>query len=325
MSQGRDNASAQGSDGGAEGKGEGHNISGVYSAEAGGLAVIRTGPHGLAGHGEFKEEEQGSNDKSRYSKDPEHLGGNMSPEYFDRRDLRAREKGQGSDLLVPYVQGDLSDQDGQSDGNDDHSQYRGGFKASDKSHFNKRPNQCGDKNGEHYGGEQGHNLAEGVGDHTAQHNKLPLGEVYDPRGVIDNVENTGAYHTTSANQWVYPVLTAPLAGKNTSDAVCPKSHISELKQFLGSCQKFLIIGTSGLDEDLMTLIDSTLGNDQHVYRLVHIVNYENGAEEASTRFQQNVRVFNNKIELANVFKTGFREYLNHSSFRAFAEFALDRG
>ncbi len=142
--------------------------------------------------------------------------------------------------------------------------------------------------------------------------------------VIDNVSYTAEYRTTGGNQWVYPVLTAPLAGKNTSDAVCPKSHISELKQFLASCQKFLIIGTSGLDEDLMTHIDSALDSDSGTYHLIHIVDYQQGAEKTSTRFQQKVRAFNKRIEPANVFKIGFREYLNHSSFQSFAEFGLDR-
>ena len=143
--------------------------------------------------------------------------------------------------------------------------------------------------------------------------------------VIDDVPYTVDLHASNVDRWLYPVLTAPLAGKNTSDAVCPKSHISELKDFLGSCQKFLIIGTSGLDEDLMTLIDSALGSDQHIYRLVHIVDYRDGADETSTRFQQNVRVFKNGIEPANVFKLGFQQYLKHPLFQSFAEFGLDRG
>lgn len=75
----------------------------------------------------------------------------------------------------------------------------------------------------------------------------------------------------------------------------------------------------------MALIDSTLGPDPGTYHLIHIVNYLHGAEEASTRFRQNVRAFKNGIEPANVFRGGFREYLKHPSFQAFAEFGLDRG
>ena len=149
---------------------------------------------------------------------------------------------------------------------------------------------------------------------------IPEDEIF----VIDNVQCTAEYYTGNSDRWVYPILTAPLAGKNTSDAVCPKSHINELKQFLSSCQKFLIIGTSGLDEDLMTLIDSSLGSELGTYHLVHIVDYQDGADEASTRFQQNIRVFNNRIEPANVFKLGLREYLTHPLFQSFAEFGLDR-
>ena len=74
----------------------------------------------------------------------------------------------------------------------------------------------------------------------------------------------------------------------------------------------------------MTLIDSALGSDKQLYRLVHIVDYGDGANEVSTRFQLNVRVFNGIIEPANVFKLGFRQYLRHPSFQSFAEFGLYR-
>ncbi|MFH0896887.1 MAG: SIR2 family protein [Candidatus Bathyarchaeota archaeon] len=150
---------------------------------------------------------------------------------------------------------------------------------------------------------------------------FPENEIF----VIDSVTYTAEYRTTSGDRWVYPVLTAPLAGKNSSNAVCPRSHINELKQFLVNCHKFLIIGTSGLDEDLMILIDSALEYDLGANLLVHIVDYGDGADKASSRFQQSVRAFNNRIDPTNVFKSGFREYLRHTLFNSFANFGYDRG
>ena len=49
----------------------------------------------------------------------------------------------------------------------------------------------------------------------------------------------------------YPIMTAPLADKGIADMVCPTAHIEVAKDFLKQCRKFLIIGTSGLDEDLL--------------------------------------------------------------------------
>lgn len=149
---------------------------------------------------------------------------------------------------------------------------------------------------------------------------VPEDEIF----VIDSVPSTAEYSPPGSNRWVYPVLTAPLAGKNPKDSVCPKSHISELEQFLNNCHKFLIVGTSGLDEDLMALIDTALGSDTKLYRLVHVVDTKKGADEVAIRFRQNVRAFKNSIEQANVFKLGFKQYMNHPLFQQFAGFGLDR-
>jgi hypothetical protein len=116
---------------------------------------------------------------------------------------------------------------------------------------------------------------------------------------------------------LYPLLTAPLAGKGVSDAVCPESHIKAAQEFLRGCQKFLIIGTSGLDEDLLSLLNSTLGSSKLYYH-IHIVGDGKGADEARFQFVKYVKAFANCFPEDNVYKAGFRHYLKEG-LKAFTE------
>ena len=77
--------------------------------------------------------------------------------------------------------------------------------------------------------------------------------------VLNDVESTKG--SESGGNAIYPLITAPLAGKNLGEAVCPNEHLYHARQFLKDCQKFLIIGTSGLDDDLMEFLDSAVDPD----------------------------------------------------------------
>lgn len=66
------------------------------------------------------------------------------------------------------------------------------------------------------------------------------------------------------NKYWYPILTAPLAGKDDDSFVCPESHENALKEFLSDCEKVLIIGNSGTDDDLMLFLNNELKNPKHV-------------------------------------------------------------
>jgi hypothetical protein len=46
--------------------------------------------------------------------------------------------------------------------------------------------------------------------------------------------------TTMDGSWLYPLLTAPLAGKGHADLVCPREHIQAAQEFLQTCRKFVI-------------------------------------------------------------------------------------
>lgn len=66
------------------------------------------------------------------------------------------------------------------------------------------------------------------------------------------------YQIELGANYVYPVLTAPLAGKGITDMVCPADHLQAAREFLGECHKFMVIGSSGVDEDLLELLQSAV-------------------------------------------------------------------
>jgi hypothetical protein len=69
---------------------------------------------------------------------------------------------------------------------------------------------------------------------------------------------TRTYALEVAGQHVYPILTAPLAGKGATAAVCPAGHLVTARSFLSDCDRFLIIGTSGFDDDLLALLQESV-------------------------------------------------------------------
>ncbi|MCH8310853.1 MAG: SIR2 family protein [Chloroflexi bacterium] len=122
-----------------------------------------------------------------------------------------------------------------------------------------------------------------------------------------------------ANQHMYPILTAPLAGKSLDEAVAPDSHVKVAREFLKTCSKFLIIGTSGLDEDLMSLLDASI---PPTYRhFVNVVGQGTGAGDTWSNFQRRVKAFQTFHEFPpEVFDQGFQRYLQSNEFQEFAEF-----
>lgn len=121
---------------------------------------------------------------------------------------------------------------------------------------------------------------------------------------------------------LYPILTAPLAGKGLTDAVCPKNHIIAARQFISECAKFLVIGTSGLDEDLLELLDTAIDPMQGVR--IEIVDQGKGADNAQSRFEKSVRAFHNMhdTELMTIYKNGFLKYLGSKQFQDFITFRV---
>lgn len=112
---------------------------------------------------------------------------------------------------------------------------------------------------------------------------------------------------------VYPKLTAPLAGKTTNDVVCPADHLAAVKEFLPTAGKFLFIGTSLLDEDLVQILAEYVLTD---VTFVQVVGWAEGADDAMFRLAESNPRFKNAA-FKWTFRRGFRAYLNESGHVAF--------
>ena len=122
--------------------------------------------------------------------------------------------------------------------------------------------------------------------------------------------------STYEGKWWYPVLTTPLAGKGLVDAVCPGDHFEYVRQFLPKCSKILVIGTSGQDQDLLTLLNDSL--PERDTRLIHFVgDGESRTEESLARFKGGVTNF--QTNLVITYCGGFQNYLTGSNYRRFVE------
>jgi hypothetical protein len=123
-------------------------------------------------------------------------------------------------------------------------------------------------------------------------------------------KNTFNWRDLESRKLLYPVLTAPLAGKDHTALVCPKGHLETLGAFLRGCKHFLVIGTSGLDDDLLGF----LGQHVSSVDVVQYVNLNAGTQECRGRFEKAVHPFHGtqkKVEYAS----GFTGYLGSPEFQ----------
>lgn len=123
------------------------------------------------------------------------------------------------------------------------------------------------------------------------------------------------------NRSLYPVITAPLADKNVSELVCPPEHTAFAKTFLQECYKFLIIGSSGMDQDLLSLLDESINPKADLY--IHIV--DNGftaLDSARDQFEGGVRAFGvmMRSDTAGQFTDGFQSYVRSQALKTIARY-----
>lgn len=118
-------------------------------------------------------------------------------------------------------------------------------------------------------------------------------------------------------EFIYPVLTAPLVGKDASNFVCPPSHVRAAKAFLADCRKFLIIGSSGLDDDLMQLLQASIPPDARP--LLHVVDQGTEANKVLGRFSEKVQAFglDRRNDTRVAFQDGFRGYVVQGGLQSF--------
>ena len=130
----------------------------------------------------------------------------------------------------------------------------------------------------------------------------------------EQTEASLGWRHPNSGRYLYPRLTAPLRGKTFS---CPDGHTKRLQEFLAECHKFLIIGTSGLDDDLLELMgESTSGNG-------YVVSYvDKGDQPAKVRerFEGKVpsfRATGPKSPQSKLFAGGSTSYLDTEALEAF--------
>lgn len=117
-------------------------------------------------------------------------------------------------------------------------------------------------------------------------------------------------NATHNHRKLYPALTAPMAGKKPRDAVAPLLHVESFRSFAAECRKFLVIGTSGLDEDLFQpLYEPSLANSLCQTHLV-AESLEN-VRLTAKRFTDSVRRFAlaSQAQMLSVSGQGFSAYV----------------
>ncbi len=106
---------------------------------------------------------------------------------------------------------------------------------------------------------------------------------------------------------LYPHLTAPVTDKTL---VCPESHTAVLKEFLAECRKFLIVGCSGLDQDLLRLMSDHVPG---ACRVCYVNFGREATESVRQRFESVVKQFvvtgpaSTAVAMSDV---GFTRYLD---------------
>lgn len=102
----------------------------------------------------------------------------------------------------------------------------------------------------------------------------------------------------------YPWLTAPVIDKELR---CPRYHTEALHSFVADCTRFLVIGTSGLDDDLLReLALATKGS------LARSIQYVDTNDTVKARFERVIPAFKdgaNGNPPARVWVEGFAKYL----------------
>ena len=121
------------------------------------------------------------------------------------------------------------------------------------------------------------------------------------------------FYTQDRQTMLYPALTAPLAGKGNADLVCPRPHLDALRAFLADCQCFLVIGTSGQDEDV-------LGFLAECAQRIHVVHYVSDTVEVAKSVEARIAAVCPAFRKARhpaYYGNGFRWYVGDPLFQEF--------
>lgn len=128
--------------------------------------------------------------------------------------------------------------------------------------------------------------------------------------IFNRTRQVSTEWTNDGKTRLYPVLTAPLAGKGHADLVCPAEHLDAAREFLRGCHQYLIIGTSGQDEDLLGLLSSCAST---IVTAHYVSNSVENAETVRARFARACPAFADADTVIHA--GGFRVYLGSTEFR----------
>lgn len=108
---------------------------------------------------------------------------------------------------------------------------------------------------------------------------------------------------------LYPAITVPVDGKY--DLNCPPEILSKAKEFLADCNNYLIIGTSGRDQDLLDLLkDNAKGG-----KILIVGREEDHTIKARENFMQHIPQFTNFDKYFH--KRGFSQFIDDGKLESF--------
>lgn len=145
-------------------------------------------------------------------------------------------------------------------------------------------------------------------------------ESYDPEqgsgeiALHDVGANSRGARFTDANgakHWAYPAITAPVAEKGRF--VCPAEHTAALEAFVPECHKYLFIGTSGLDEDVFSLLARHMPANSYAGH----VGWDSSAKPAAQAIEAACPALSADFTCHRVSHDGFASYVRDDDFAEF--------
>lgn len=133
--------------------------------------------------------------------------------------------------------------------------------------------------------------------------KILIGKSYD-------IGDSGLKYNPTDFDLTYPVLGVPVDGD--SKACCDPNHTEYLQNYLNECQDFLVIGFSGIDKDVLDLLDK---KNNGFRKVVIVTNSEDSSRDALMRFMD-YGSLSQKLQTHIVpYGTGFSNFLDKDLLR----------
>lgn len=191
IGNGRHDATRKSPHTGAEDERKGHHIAGIDPTKNRRQPIGGAGPHLAADRGYLEKQMQRRDHHPADTHHPQHLRGNTRPHNPYGRDLIAYKIGQRPDILPPDMDSRLARQNGDTDGDNDHPQYRRTCKPANKDDLDQGPYPHGHNYCPSDGKRKRHKGQKGDGNHPSEHDKLTLGKINNPGSVVNDIKADG--------------------------------------------------------------------------------------------------------------------------------------